>query len=150
MLKNRVQATLKKLRSVFRKKSRLGACTEASTEATLSDVARSEPAEKSVDVTRSSSTQSSAKSETKTSMPAVVGDVSECKEGPRLGSFEGSIEKASSHARISESPSVTQAMPQLPTIVVGEDLDPIDLGPRRDSEQLPREEYNIEHSGYAT
>jgi len=139
MLKQRFQTILNQLRRVFKKKSGLSrscadACTEAST-----DVAQSEHAEKSVDVT----VAGSSSTEVKSSMHNVSAGE---KEQTRSGSSESGIGSDDLVSRLSESPTLPRTIPQLPTIVVGEDLEPLNLEPRRDSDQLVR--LFLRYSGY--
>ena len=135
MIKQRLQTVIQRLRRMFKKKSGpcVGACTaeEAST-----DVAQSEQADKSVDVTatRSSSTQSSDEPKSSTQHDGPPG----YKEHISSGSLDSGRASEDLVSRLSESPTVPRPMPQLPTIVIGEDLEPIsiDLGTQRDSDHL--------------
>ena len=139
MLKQRFQTILNRLRRVFKKKS--GTCADACTEAST-DVAQSEHAETSV-AAGSSSTKSKSSDEAKSSIDEVPAGE---KEQTRSGSSESGIGSDDLVSRLSESPTVPRTILQLPTIVVGEDLEPLDLQPRRDSSQLVR--LFFYHSGY--
>ncbi|KAF8623843.1 hypothetical protein AX15_006165 [Amanita polypyramis BW_CC] len=146
MLKQHIQAVLKRLRHVFKKKSQATSrqFSNEKGEVASANAGQNDLAEKSADVTapRSSSSKSSVKSKS-SAQPADA--LQEGKEAVGSGSFEparGSEDRESGRGRPSESSSVPQTMPQLPTILVGEDLEPLDLEPRRDSGQLPRDENN--------
>ena len=124
MLKQRVQTVLSKLRGIFKRKAVQGRVSSAVLGST--NLAENEPSlRKSVNGTlvRSSSIKSSPEA-----------------GAPGARSFEPanrSEDKGSVLARISESPSIPPIMHQLPTIVVGEDLEPISgLGTRKDSQHL--------------
>ncbi|KAF8711523.1 hypothetical protein AX14_013211 [Amanita brunnescens Koide BX004] len=145
MIKQRLQTVIQRLRRVFKKKS--GPCAGACTEDASTDTAPSEQAEMSVDVTvaRSSSTKSSDEAKSSAQHDVLPGG----KEQISSRSSESSRGSEDLVSRLSESPTVPRTMPQLPTIVVGEDLEPIDLGTRRDSDHLPRDERSTEHNNYA-
>ena len=135
MIKQRLQTIIHRLRRAFKKKS--GPCVGVCTDEASTDVAQSEQADKSVDVTatRSSSAKSSDEPKSSTQHDGPPG----YKEHVSSGSFSDSGRASEDLvSRLSESPTVPRPMPQLPTIVIGEDLEPIsiDLGTRRDSDHL--------------
>ncbi|KAF8623373.1 hypothetical protein AX17_007450 [Amanita inopinata Kibby_2008] len=156
MLKQHIQSILRKctFKRMFRRKKSRSSDASGATDAdakTAVDVApngNDPQAEKlgNVAITRSSSSTSRSSDKPKPSSPS-AGVVQDRKDRSRSGSFEAiqaSEERASSTMRKSESLSISPTMPQLPTILVGEDLEPLDLTPRKDSEHLPRDENGID------
>ncbi|PFH48882.1 hypothetical protein AMATHDRAFT_5400 [Amanita thiersii Skay4041] len=151
MLKQRFSAALDKVsvRRAFKRmfKKKPSSTKDASNSEAKSEDAQSvEPTEKTADaaLVRSSSGKSTVRS--KSSAPPADAAQEGNQESKVVPAEAGraSEEIAPGKMRMSESPS-ENPMPQLPTITVGEDLEPIDLSPRKDSGHLPRSDDSLDY-----
>ncbi|KIL63464.1 hypothetical protein M378DRAFT_179280 [Amanita muscaria Koide BX008] len=139
-MNQRVQVLLKKFRAVFSKKkaTSLNGVDGGSSDRTPNETSRLADG---CSMSRSSSAKAASVKSKPSMSPA---DRAVAQGWRRSESFDRPEDKMFGTARVSESPSMSPIMPQLPTILVGEVMEPIGLDTRKDSEHLPRDEHTIE------